>query len=97
MLEKHCFDYERYVNPPIKLFHDTGESMDDMKKKKVLLKTITVENVCSVGAQLTHYPSLESVKKCKRFIFLRIFTTHYYSCAQHFPRLIFASAFCEYE
>ena len=51
MLEKHCFDYERYVNPPIKLFHDTGESMDDMhEKKKVLLKTITVENVCSVGA-----------------------------------------------
>ena len=37
--------------PPIKLFHDTGESMDDMKKKKkVLSKTITVETVCSVGA-----------------------------------------------
>ena len=36
--------------PPIKLFHDTGESMDDMKKKKVLSKTITVETACSVGA-----------------------------------------------
>ena len=38
MLEKHCFDYERYVNPPIKLFHDAGESMDDMKKKKGFIK-----------------------------------------------------------
>ena len=67
--------------------------MNDMKKKKVLLKTrITLENVFSVSAYILPFTGV-----CKRFIFLSNFTIHYYSCAQHFLRLIFASAFCEYE
>ena len=76
----------------IKLSHDALESINDMKKKKVLLKTITLENVCSVSAYTLPFTGV-----CKRFIFLGNFTIHYYSCVQHFPRLIFASTFCEYE
>ena len=56
--------------------------MNDMKKK-VLLKTITLENVFSVSAY-----SLPFTGVCKRFLFLSNFTIHYYSCAQHFLRLI---------
>ena len=135
--------------PPIKLFHDTGESMNDMEIKMVLERFKPIEHSLDIYSltyavsQFTrtsarkeqnstniskttcqklanekrslnsinyHNPNRKCVfcwclsntlpftGVCKRFIFLRIFTIHYYySCAQHFPRLIFASAFCAYE
>ena len=51
---------------PIKLPHGAGESesMNDTKKK-VLLKTITLENVFSVSAYTLPFTGV-----CKRFIFL---------------------------
>ena len=80
---------------PTKLSHDAGESKSlwTIWKKTVLWKTITLENVFSVSAYTIPFTGV-----CKRFIFLiSNFTIHYSSCAQHFLRLIFASAICEYE
>ena len=76
---------------PTKLFHDAGESMNDMKKKKGFIKNHWTMCVLLV------VNTLPFTGVCKWFIFLNNFTIHYYSCAQHFPGLIFASAFCEYE